>query len=62
MATKKCQKLETRYKSRFSFTVIQILVFTSSTKMVREEKDMFPNFKQFTRRYYYVIKNPHLDK
>ena len=35
-----------QYKSRFYLIVEQILAFDSSTKLVREVKNLSPNFKQ----------------
>ena len=43
----KCRKL-TKYKSRFSLIVEQILGFASSTNLVREVKNLSPNFKRIT--------------
>ena len=34
------------YKSRFSLIVEEILAFTSSTNLVREVKNLPPNFKR----------------
>ena len=35
-----------QYKSRFSLIVEQILAFAWSTKLVREVKNLSPNFKR----------------
>ena len=35
-----------QYKSRFSLIVEQILAFASSTRLVREVKNLFPNLKR----------------
>ena len=35
-----------QYKSRFSFNVEQVLAFASSTNLVREVKNLSPNFQE----------------
>ena len=35
-----------QYKTRFSLTVEQILIFTSSMYLVREVENLSPNFKR----------------
>ena len=44
-ATKFAEHLR-QYKIRFSLIVEQVLGFTSSPSMVREEKNLSPNVKQ----------------
>ena len=40
---------------RFSFIAEQILPFASSSNMVREVKNLSPNFKQIARRYFTLL-------
>ena len=44
-----------QYKNRFSLILGQVLVFDSSPNMVREVKNMSPNFKQIAARCFTLL-------
>ena len=44
-----------QYKIRFSLIVEQTLAFTSSPNMVREKKNLSPNFKQIAWRSFTLL-------
>ena len=44
-----------QYKSRFFLIVEQVLVFDSSHNMVKEVKNVFPNFKQIASRRFTLV-------
>ena len=48
MTTTTNAKIFRQYKSRFSLIVEQILAFAASTNLVREVKNLSPNFKRIT--------------
>ena len=50
-----------QYKSTFSLTVDLILPFESSPNMIREVKNLSPNFKQIYAMMFYVIRYSHSD-
>ena len=50
-----------QYKIRFSLIAKQILAFDSHPNIVREVKNLPPNFKQIEVTIFYVIENFHLD-
>ena len=41
-----------QYKIRFSLIVEQILVFASSINLVRDVKNLSPNFKRIAKRHF----------
>ena len=50
-----------QYKSRFSLIAELILAFDSIPNMVREVKNLPPNFKRIPLRIFYLSKYFHLD-
>ena len=50
-----------QYKSRFSLIAELILAFDSIPNMVREVKNLPPNFKRIPSGIFYLIKYFHLD-
>ena len=47
----KCSAIR-QYKTRFSLTKVQVLASASSTNLVRQIKNLPPNFKQITYKRY----------